>query len=165
MDRAGERTKTRDTEELLAEIKGRGDAPGREERQSSARETDTQRARLRERASSAFSLRAFFLALVLIAVGVALGGFVPILGVVLRYAGVFSAAFVFGLVSNRRHYVEAGLAGALVPGIGTLLDYFALTIAGVGLPVIAIAAGLGLLCGVIGHYFGRDLRDGLTREL
>jgi hypothetical protein len=31
--------------------------------------------------------------------------------------------------------------------------------------LFAIAAGIGLLLAVIGHYFGRDLRDGLTRDL
>ncbi|WP_435077424.1 hypothetical protein [Halococcus sp. AFM35] len=158
-DRAGERTTTRDTDELLAEVETTADEADGEPAQASDGPT------LRERVGRFFSVRAFFVALALVAVGVVLGGFVPVLGAVLRYVGVFAATFALGAASERRHYLEAGLAGALVPTIGTLLEYFALTIAGVGLPVIAIAAGIGLLAGLAGHYFGRDLRDGLTREL
>ncbi|WP_049997487.1 hypothetical protein [Halococcus sediminicola] len=161
-DRAGERTTTRDTDELLAEVERTtaDDAGGEPERTPASDGPTT-----RERIQGVFSPRAFLVALALVAVGVLLGGFVPVLGAVLRYVGVFVATFVLGAASERRHYLEAGLAGALVPAAGTLLDYFALTIAGVGVPVIAIAAGVGLLAGLAGHYFGRDLRDGLTREL
>ena len=161
-DRAGERTTTRDTDELLAEVERTtaDDAGGEPERTPASDGPTT-----RERIQGIFSPRAFLVALALVAVGVLLGGFVPVLGAVLRYVGVFVATFVLGAASERRHYLEAGLAGALVPAAGTLLDYFALTIAGVGVPVIAIAAGVGLLAGLAGHYFGRDLRDGLTREL
>lgn len=160
-DRAGERTTTRDTDELLAEVERTtaDEASGEPER------TPDEGSTTRERIQGVFSPRAFLVALALVAVGVLLGGFVPVLGAVLRYVGVFVATFALGVASERRHYLEAGLAGALVPALGTLLDYFALTIAGVGVPVIAIAAGVGLLAGLSGHYFGRDLRDGLTREL
>ncbi|EMA51092.1 hypothetical protein [Halococcus thailandensis] len=158
-DRAGEQTTTRDTEELLAEVETTSEAVDDEPATASDGPT------LRERAEDVFSVRTFVVALALTAVGVVLGGFVPILGAILRYVGVFFATFALGAASERRHYVEAGLAGALVPAVGTLLDYFALTIGGVGAPVIAVAAGVGLLAGLVGHYFGRDLRDGLTREL
>ncbi|EMA40064.1 hypothetical protein C448_14088 [Halococcus morrhuae DSM 1307] len=158
-DRAGEQTTTRDTDELLAEVETTAEAVDDEPPTASDGPT------LRERAGDVFSVRTFVVALALTAVGVALGGLVPILGAILRYVGVFFATFTLGAASERRHYVEAGLAGALVPALGTLLDYFALTIGGVGAPVIAVAAGVGLLAGLVGHYFGRDLRDGLTREL
>lgn len=158
-DRAGEQTTTRDTEELLAEVETTSEAVDDESATASDGPT------LRERTGDVFSVRTFVVALALTAVGVVLGGFVPILGAILRYVGVFFATFALGAASERRHYVEAGLAGALVPALGTLLDYFALTIGGVGAPVIAVAAGVGLLAGLVGHYFGRDLRDGLTREL
>lgn len=161
-ERTEERTRGRDVEDLLAEVNGEDATP--DEERTPTRDSGTW-GTLRERADGLFSVRAFLLALVLTTIGVVLGGFVPLFGVVLRFVGVFGAAFSFGLVSERRRYLEAGLAGALVPAVGTLLDYFALTVAGVGLPVIAIAAGVGLLAGVVGHYFGRDLRDGLTREL
>lgn len=161
-ERTEERTQARDVEDLLAEVNGESDT-GQDATPSG--ESETRRTRLRKRAGGLFSLRAFLLALVLTVVGVGLGGVVPLLGAVLRFVGVFGGAFVFGAVSERRHYAEAGLAGALVPGVGTFLNYFALTVAGVALPVIAIAVGLGLCCGLLGHYFGRDLRDGLTREL
>jgi heme O synthase-like polyprenyltransferase len=159
----GESTKTRDVDELLAEVDD-GAADADEDQQRTSRETD-QESTLRERAERVFSPRAFLVALVLSVIGVALGGFVPILGAVLRFVGVFGAGFALGAMSKDRHYLEAGLAGALVPGVGTLVNSFALVLGGVGLPVIVVAVGLGLLAGLAGHYFGRDLRDGLTREI
>jgi hypothetical protein len=159
----GESTKTRDVDELLAEVDD-GAANTDEGQQRTSRAADGD-ATLRERAERVFSPRAFLVALVLSVIGVALGGFVPILGAVLRFVGVFAAGFALGAVGEDRHYIEAGLAGALVPGVGTLVSSFALVLGGVGLPVIAVAVGLGLLAGLAGHYFGRDLRDGLTREV
>ncbi|HET7324046.1 MAG TPA: hypothetical protein VFJ06_06925, partial [Halococcus sp.] len=67
--------------------------------------------------------------------------------------------------SDHRHYPEAGVAGALVAGGWSVLGSFTLVLVGYGLPLIAGSAGIGLVCGLLGHYFGRDLRDGLTREL
>ena len=37
--------------------------------------------------------------------------------------------------------------------------------AGDGAPLAAVAGGVGALVGAVGNYFGRDLRDGLTREI
>jgi Na+/citrate or Na+/malate symporter len=58
-----------------------------------------------------------------------------------------------------------GLAGAVVGAILGVLGNLVLAVATLGVPVAATAAGAGAFAAVVGHYFGRDLRDGLTREL
>jgi hypothetical protein len=128
---------------------------------------------VRGRLGRLFSLRAFLLALVLSLVGLFLGGAVPVVGFVGRYVGLFAAAFVVGLVAQRRRYLEVGLAGGLASGLGFVLSAvtsaflpFAVSLlAEYGLAVAGVGAGVGLLVSLAGHYFGRDLRDGLTREV
>ena len=162
-DRAGERTKTRDVDELLSEVDDSA-TDADDGRQRTSHGTDREPT-LRERAGDVFSPRVFLAALVLTAIGVSLGRFVPLVGGLLGFVGVFFVAFALGVVSEQRHYTEAGLAGALVASGWSVLGSFTLVLVGVGLPLVAASAGLGLLCGLLGHYFGRDLRDGLTREL
>ncbi|MFB6185166.1 MAG: hypothetical protein ABEI96_11475 [Haloarculaceae archaeon] len=79
--------------------------------------------------------------------------------------GVFAAGFGLGLVGSRRRYLELAGSGALVVGVGFLLDYLVLSLLGVGLPLVAFGAVLGAVAATGGHYLGRDLRDGLTRDL
>jgi hypothetical protein len=127
----------------------------------------------RGRLAGLFSPRVFLLALVLSVVAVVAGGSIPLIGVVGRLVGLSAVAFVIGLVGGRRRYVEVGLAGAVASGLGfvvssltsaffpfavRLLSEYGVVIAGVG-------AGVGALAALVGHYVGRDLRDGLTREL
>jgi MFS family permease len=135
---------------------------------------DTEAAdRSRGRLGGLFSVRVFLVALLLSVVAVVAGGAIPLLGFVGRLGGLFAVAFGVGLVGSRRHYVEVGLAGALASGLGfvastltsaffpfavRLLSEYGIAIAGVG-------AGVGALAALVGHYVGRDLRDGLTREL
>ncbi len=158
-DRARERTKTRDVDEFFVETDGATDSAD-QQRTSRNREPT-----LRERAGQLFSPRVFLVALVLSAVGVVLGGFIPVIGGLLGFVGVFLAGFALGLVSDDRHYPEVGVAGALAAGGWSVLGNFTLFLVGVGLPLVVASAGVGLLCGLLGHYFGRDLREGLTREL
>ena len=125
------------------------------------------------RLSGLFSPRLFLVALVLSIVAVVAGGAVPIVGVIGRLVGLFVVAFAIGAVASDRHYLEVGLAGAVASGMGfvvstltsaffpfavRLLSEYGIAIAGVG-------AGVGALAALVGHYVGRDLRDGLTREL
>jgi hypothetical protein len=125
------------------------------------------------RLSGLFSPRLFLVALLLSLVAVVAGGAVPIVGVIGRLAGLFVVAFAVGAVASDRHYLEVGLAGAVASGLGfvvstltsaffpfavRLLSEYGIAIAGVG-------AGVGALAALAGHYFGRDLRDGLSREL
>jgi hypothetical protein len=120
-----------------------------------------------------FSVRTFLLALALSVVAVVAGGSIPLVGVVGRLLGLFVVAFAVGLLGSERRYVEVGLAGAVASGAGfiastltsvffpfavDLLSEYGVVVAGVG-------AGVGTLAALVGHYVGRDLRDGLTREL
>jgi hypothetical protein len=121
-----------------------------------------------------FSAKAFALSLVAVAVGVFVGGAIPLIGGTVGVAGgVFLAAFLVGLALSARRYVETGLAGAIagstvavtnVLGVGFLpigIDYLQQW----GLPLLAVGGGLGLVLALLGHYFGRDLRAGLTADI
>ena len=107
-----------------------------------------------------------FLAALLVTVGAlfATSTFVPLPGAGL--AGVFAAAFLFGLVLEERRYAETALSGALAAGGSAFLDFAVVALAGgIGLPLVAVAGGLGAVVAAVGTYFGRDLRDGLTRDI
>lgn len=120
-----------------------------------------------------FAPRTFLLALVLALLGVVLGGMVPLLGSLGRFLGIFVAASIVGLGRPGRHYVETAAAGALAAGLGFALPDLGLLLGAAGfgfLPGVAVAtAGVGItsaaLVSVVGHYVGRDLRAGLTREI
>jgi len=105
---------------------------------------------------------------------VILGGAIPLIGGTVGPAlGVLLGAFLVGLLFSARKYVETGIAGALagagtavtsVLGIGFLpigIDYLSEW----GLPLLAVGGGLGLLLSLVGHYFGRDLRAGVTSDV
>ena len=121
-----------------------------------------------------FSAKAFALALVTVGVGMFVGGLIPLIGGTIGTAGgVFLAAFLLGLVVSTRRYVETGIAGAAagatsavtsVLGVGFLpigIDYLQQW----GLPLLAVGGGVGLVLALLGHYFGRDLRTGLTEDI
>ena len=121
-----------------------------------------------------FSAKAFALALFTVGAGVFVGGLIPLIGGTIGTAGgVFIAAFLLGLVFSAGKYVETGIAGAAagaasavtsVLGIGFLpigIDYLQQW----GLPLLAVGGGLGLVLALLGHYFGRDLRAGLTGDI
>ena len=120
-----------------------------------------------------FSVRTFLLALVLSVVAVVAGGSIPLVGVVGRLVGLFVVAFAVGLLGSERHYVEVGLAGAIASGAGFIVStltsaFFPLAVdllSEYGVVVAGVGAGVGTLAALVGHYVGRDLRDGLTREL
>ncbi|RAW45907.1 hypothetical protein DQW50_06765 [Halorubrum sp. 48-1-W] len=121
-----------------------------------------------------FSLKSFAVTVLAVAVSSVLVGLVPLVGgTVGAVAGVLLGAFLVGLVFASPNYAEAGLAGTLagagtavssVLGVGFLpigIDYLGQW----GLPLLAVGGGVGLLCGLVGHYFGRDLRAGVTGDL
>jgi len=178
-DGGGERTetKTRDVDDLLADVDDITDEESKRHESSRATTvpgtaepttTETEGSTLRERAGEVFSLKTFVAALVLAAIGSAVGGFIPIplVDSILAFAGIFLATFVIGAASARQHYPEAGLAAGLVAGGSALQSHFYLAfVGGSGPLLIAASAVIGLVCGLLGHYFGRDLRDGLTREI
>ena len=123
------------------------------------------RQRVGTRAKQVFSPRAFVAALLLSVGGlVAVGTVVPLPGAGLL--GIFVATFLFGLVSERRRYLETTVAGGLAFAASALVGYVVITaLGGIGAPLAAVASGVGALVGAVGNYFGRDLRDGLTREI
>jgi len=119
-----------------------------------------------------FSTKALLVSLVAIAVGVFVGGTIPLVGGITSLVGVAAATFLLGVV-GRSWYLETALAGGVVVGANFALslltslpfvvgvDYFqqyGLVFGGVGVV-------LGVALAVVGHYFGRDLRDGLTRDI
>lgn len=124
--------------------------------------------RLRNRTGSLFSPRHFLLALALTVGGLLVGGLVPLIpGVGLL--GVAIAGFVVGLISEKRRYLEVGAAGAVAAGLGLVLSSLNLVLLaglrGQAPELAVIGAGAGVVVALLGHYFGRDLRDGLTRDI
>lgn len=159
MQRSDQRERTSDAEFSADDLLD-GDSPGREESGGSGR------------LGGLFSARAFLFALVLVGGGGLVGGFVPLLGPVTSVLGMFVAAFVLGLLSSRRRYLEAGLAGALasvlllaVTMLGPFLPFAVGLIAERGTLVVGAGVGTGVLVSLVGYYFGRDLRAGLTQEI
>lgn len=89
--------------------------------------------------------------------------FVPLVGGPL---GVFLGAFAVGLVGRERPYGESLLAGGLVGVLAVLVDSLTIAVAtGSMVTLTGIGAGAGALLAVLGVYFGRDLRNGLTEEI
>ncbi|WP_248896850.1 hypothetical protein [Haloplanus halobius] len=116
-----------------------------------------------------FAPRQFLLALALSIAGLVAGSAVPVVGIVGRFLGVALAGFCLAFVDSERRYVEAGLAGALAAGAGFVLSAFTSAFAPIaadyGLRIAGVGVTAGLVAALLGHYFGRDLRAGLTRDL
>ncbi|SDF05637.1 hypothetical protein [Halorientalis regularis] len=121
--------------------------------------------RLRSPFEGLFSLRAFLLLLVTSVAGMLLAGTVLPFGSIGGLVGIAAATFAAGLAGERSRYVEASASGALASGISWLLGNLVLTAVGPGVPLVAVGVGFGVLAALLGHYFGRDLRSGLTRDL
>jgi hypothetical protein len=121
---------------------------------------------LRRRIGGVFSPRGFLLALALtLGAFLAASAVVPFVGGIAGLIGVFAAGFVLGVL-GRRGYLELFVAGAATAGVGLLLDQLVLSVVGgFALPLTAVGAAAGAVAAVVGHYFGRDLREGLTRSL
>lgn len=158
----GERETTLEREgtDVGVAVDGFGDADAAESRASTSR-TD----RLRARAGNVFSLRWFAITLVVALVGFLVAGGLPLLGGVASLLGLAAGTFAVGVATSQSRYLESAVAGASVVGVASLLDHIALTLGGLGLPVVAVGVGSGLVAGLVGHYFGRDLRAGLTRDV
>ncbi len=123
------------------------------------------RSRIRDGASTVATGRSLVVSLAFVAASALLvGGILP-LGSLGNLLGVALGGFLYGVVASTRHYTETALAGTAVGGILALLGNLAVTLTGVGVPLVAVGAIGGGLTGLVGHYFGRDLRDGLTREI
>ena len=126
-----------------------------------------------DRLGGVFSLKAFLLSAVLIAAGVAVGGLIPLVGTVGSLVGLVLATFLTGLIASQRRYLETAVAGGSIIGVSFAVSLLTTGVLPVGMQFfqqyglifggVGVALGAGL--GVVGHYFGRDLRDGLTQEI
>jgi hypothetical protein len=166
------------TDELLqdldSEVVGDDLADDAEPERSGRERSERDRGRLaglRHRAGGVFSPRRFLLAFVLALGGFFLGGAVPLVGSVplvgdlAGLLGISVAGFLLGVL-GRRGYLELLVAGAATAGVGLLLDQLVLSVVGgFAVPVAAVGATAGAIAAVLGHYFGLDLHDGLTRSL
>ncbi len=110
-----------------------------------------------------FSPKEYVALVALLGAGLLAGATVlPIAG---RVIGMFITAFFVGLVASKRRYLEMMTAGVSVGAIAAVLNNMILTVAGSGQTLVAVGATVGVLAAVGGYYFGRDLRDGLDRDL
>ncbi|WP_276252638.1 DUF456 domain-containing protein [Halomontanus rarus] len=113
--------------------------------------------------SSYFSPKAFLAFVLTIGAALFVGDLaVPIAGGLL---GMLAITFLLGLATSRRRYAEMTAAGISVGAVSALADHAILTFANSlqGSTTVGITAGL-LAC-LVGYYFGRDLRAGLSRDV
>ena len=91
---------------------------------------------------------------------------VPIVSGLGGVLGAFAGAFLVGLVSSKRRYGETGAAGAVLGAVSAVPGFIAF---GLGLQsvatIAAVGGAVGLIVGLLGVYFGRDLRDGLSKDI
>ncbi|WP_436347296.1 DUF456 domain-containing protein [Natronorubrum sp. FCH18a] len=111
-----------------------------------------------------FSPRAFFAFVLLVGAGLLAGGMtIPFGGG--RVVGMFGVAFAIGLFTSRRRYLEMAAAGTMVGAASSLTSYAMIAVAGSYQAVVAVGVAAGLVGCLVGYYFGRDLRDGLVRDI
>jgi hypothetical protein len=110
-----------------------------------------------------FSPKAFLALVLVVGTGLLVGGMtIPIAG---RIVGMFAVAFAVGLFTSKRRYLEMTAAGVSVGGIAALANHTILAVAGSWQAVTAVGVSAGLAACLGGYYFGRDLRDGLFRDV
>lgn len=174
-----------ETDDLLSDLDGGGSTATNSERASRSEPTSdddgggwfdrgsSSKAKQAERTSTdddegwrrIFDPTSFLLATLLLTVGYVAGGFVPVLGGLASWAGLVGAAFLYGLATSKGRYPETALAGAgigLVTTALTNLRFVAFLPNGEWL--VAVGGVLGLVGGLVGYYFGSDLRKGLTSD-
>ncbi|ELZ96101.1 hypothetical protein C440_05435 [Haloferax mucosum ATCC BAA-1512] len=164
MQRSDQRESEQSVDDVLSELTRDGD-----ESTATAQSTGGDGGRL----GGYFSPRAFLAALFLSIGGLVVGGSVPIVGFIGRFVGIAAAGFLIGLVGSNRRYAEIGVAGAIAAGLAFVLSTLFSVFAPVAVDLLAeygvVIAGAGALgggiAGLVGHYFGRDLRNGLTQEI
>lgn len=113
-----------------------------------------------------FSPKAFFAFVLLLSSGLLVGNAVIPFAGLGGLVGAFGMAFLAGLITSKRRYLEVLTGGATAGGITGLLTTdltFAIAVS-FSAPIL-VGAGVGLFASVLGYYFGRDLRDGLARDI
>lgn len=111
--------------------------------------------------------RSLLLAVVVTIAASALVGMVPLVpGSVATLVGLALGGFLLGVVRSAASYLEMAIAGGAAAALSLVSNLLLFSAAGnAGLAVAGGGVLAGIFAGVIGHYFGRDLRDGLTRSL
>lgn len=115
-----------------------------------------------------FSPKEFLAAALLLGAGVFVGGtVVPFVTTAGQLLGLFTVAFLIGLLASKRRYLEVTAGGVTAGVVAALSEYAFYTIIGSASSrtLLAIGAGAGFLATIVGYYFGRDLRDGLARDV
>jgi len=127
--------------------------------------TETSRVgRVKRRAGSVFSPTTFVLQLGAALVGAfVLGNLIPLIPFA-GFLGIFLMAGLVGTLSSRPRYVEAAVAGGASGALALFVGAMGLSVVTGGMVPVAGAA-VGALAAVGGFYAGRDLRDGVTRDL
>jgi FtsH-binding integral membrane protein len=150
------------TDELLREVEDN-------EPSQPKQETESRRSRLTDKATTLFSPKNFVIALVLISIALYVtGSLIPIISAIpgTGFIGVFVAAFALGAINSERSYLETGVAGAVVSGVSVFSKFLVLTIAGrFGIELALIGGAVGAVVALLGYYFGRDLRTGVTKDI
>lgn len=110
-----------------------------------------------------FSPKSFLAIGLAVAAGTFVGSLVlPMFGGV---GGMLAVAFGVGLLAARRRYLEVILAAAPIGAAAAVVNDPVIAVAGSGRAVLAVGAATGLVACLVGYYFGRDLRDGLFRDI
>lgn len=110
-----------------------------------------------------FSPRAFLALLLVVGAGLIGGGIaIPVAG---RMVGMFGTAFAVGVLTSKRRYLEMAAAGTSVGAVSAVFSNAFLAMAGSFQRVVAVGVTVGLVACLIGYYFGRDLRNGLTQDV
>ncbi|WP_181686256.1 hypothetical protein [Halorhabdus salina] len=120
----------------------------------------------RPRFGTIFSIRSFLLALAGTVLGaIGFGIAIPFFDSIAALGGIFAAAFLGGTISSRRQYLEFTLAGAATAALGMISKFMVVAMVGQGELLAIFGAGSGAIAALLGHYFGRDLRAGLTTDI
>lgn len=120
--------------------------------------------RVKRRAGSVVSPTTSVLQLGAMLVGAfAAGTLIPIVPFT-GFLGIFVMAGLMGTLSSRPRYVEAAVAGGASGALALFFGAIGLTMVSGG-TVPLVGAGVGALAALVGFYAGRDIRDGVTRDL
>lgn len=110
-----------------------------------------------------FSPKSFLAIGLAVAAGMFVGSLVlPMFGGV---GGMLAVAFGVGLLATRRRYLEVVLAAAPIGAVAAVVNNPVIAVAGSGRAVLAVGAATGLVACLVGYYLGRDLRNGLFRDI
>lgn len=163
-----------DTDELLAEVAKQTGSQEEEPADTSTGQTQPDptvgggqsSSRLKDGALSAVpSARGALIATVVSGVGMLAGGLVPFIGGVTGLLGIGIGGFLLGMIDEGR-YVDVAIGGGVTAAAALFLGRLTLSVAGgFAVPLALLGGVLGVLAAVVGLYFGRDLRNGVSREI